>query len=226
MKRIGRWLVRAGVGLLGIAIAWLVGAKILRRTLLRGPAPWIIGYVLDSGYRRALQPPDQVVTRSRIVPGQKVLELGCGSGAQTPYFARAVGPAGWVAAVDIEPRMLAQLANKLQRADHADINNVTLHEADATELPFEDDAFDRVVMVTVLPEIRDRDRALAEVRRVLKPDGLLAVSEFFPDPDYPLRSETIRWAKAAGFETRGVEGNLWTYTVRFGVAAPRGGLVE
>jgi hypothetical protein len=45
--------------------------------------------------------------------------------------------------------------------------------------------------------------------------GILAVSEFLPDPDYPLRSTTIRRGLAAGFELDAALGNFWTYTVRF-----------
>jgi len=74
---------------------------------------------------------------------------------------------------------------------------------------------DRVYMVTVLPEIPDRSRALREVRRVLKSGGILAVTEFLPDPDYPLRSTTIRICQNEGFVVDASSGNLWNYTVRF-----------
>jgi hypothetical protein len=43
----------------------------------------------------------------------------------------------------------------------------------------------------------------------------MAVTEFFPDPDYPLSSTTSRKGEKAGFDVEGVFGNLWTYTVRF-----------
>jgi ubiquinone/menaquinone biosynthesis C-methylase UbiE len=70
-------------------------------------------------------------------------------------------------------------------------------------------------MVTVLPEIPDRDSALREVKRVLKAGGILAVTEFQLDPDYPLRSTTIRICRSEGFVLDGNSGNLWDYTVRF-----------
>jgi ubiquinone/menaquinone biosynthesis C-methylase UbiE len=69
--------------------------------------------------------------------------------------------------------------------------------------------------VTVLPEIPDRQRALAELRRVLKPDGVLSITEEFMDPDYPLARTTIRWAEKAGFELAERHGNWWVYTLNF-----------
>ena len=84
-----------------------------------------------------------------------------------------------------------------------------------TRLPFEAGTFDVVYMVTVLPEIPDQGRALAEIWRVLKPGGILAVSEFLVDPDYPLRSTTVRVGAQAGFRPEATIGNLWSYTVRF-----------
>jgi ubiquinone/menaquinone biosynthesis C-methylase UbiE len=145
----------------------------------------------------------------------RVLEVGCGSGAYTTFVARAVGSTGEVAALDIQPEMLAQLERKLLRPENGDIRNITPHEASAYELPFEGASFDLVYMVTVLPEIPDQARALAEIWRVLRPGGILAVTEFFPDPDYPLSRTTVCRGQEAGFELAGVYGNLWNYTVRF-----------
>ena len=70
-------------------------------------------------------------------------------------------------------------------------------------------------MVTVLQEVPDRSRALREMMRVLKPGGILAVTEFLPDPDYPLRSTTVKICQREGFVLDDNLGNLWNYTVRF-----------
>ena len=83
-------------------------------------------------------------------------------------MARAVGPGGQVAALDIQPGMLAQLERKLRQPAYCDIQNVRLYEANAYELPFDDATFDVVYMITVLPEIPDQGRALMEIKRVLK----------------------------------------------------------
>ncbi|HII92509.1 MAG TPA: methyltransferase domain-containing protein [Methanosarcina sp.] len=174
-----------------------------------------MGFLLDSDFRKKLQPPDKLIKRSGIKEGMHILEVGCGSGAFTILAARASGIKGEVYALDIQPRMLMQLKKKLSRPENRDIKNIKLVEGDAHKLPFNDNSFDVVYTVTVLQELPDRNRALKEMKRVLKPGGILAVSEFLPDPDYPLKSTTIRLGEEAGFILDKVEGNLWNYTVRF-----------
>ena len=199
---------------LGAILLWQVLIRVIRK-LWHFPAPAFIGRFLDSNYRRWLQPPDKMIERSGIKPGMAVLDLGCGSGAFTPFVARVVGEPGKLYAVDIQPAMLKQLERKLAKAENQDIKNIELKQASAYQLPFEDGALDLVYMVTVLQEIPDRAKALEEIRRVLKPEGILAVTEFLPDPDYPLRSTTIRICQREGFVLDDNLGNLWNYTVRF-----------
>lgn len=202
------------LNILGIFVLYQIVLRLVRKHW-HFPAPAFIGRFLDSDYRRTLQPPEPIVARSGVRPGMKALEIGCGSGAYTTFFARAVGPGGEVAALDIQPEMLAQLAAKLAKPEHQDIHNITLHEASAYELPFDDNTLDLVYMITVFQEIPDRDRTLAEVLRVLKPGGLLAITEWVFDPDYPWMSTTIKQGTQAGFVVDAALGNWWTYTVRF-----------
>lgn len=179
------------------------------------PAPAFIGRGLDSDFRRRLQPPDKLVQRSGIKDGMHVLEIGCGSGAYTTFVARAVGGEGKVYALDIQPEMLQQLENKLAKPENKDIRNIELVNSSAYDLPFDDDSLDLVYMVTVFQEIPDRSRALQQVKRVLKPGGILAVTEWLPDPDYPWKSTTIKMGREAGFALDEAPGNIWHYTVRF-----------
>ena len=156
-----------------------------------------------------------MVKAAGIQPGMRVLEIGCGSGAYTTFAARAVGPTGKVEALDIQPAMLAQLEKKLTRPEFQDIQNITLHQADAYHLPFENGELDLVYLITVLPEIPDQDKALAEISRVLKPDGILAVAELIVDPDYPLPSTTTSRCQGAGYQLEDISRNFWSYTARF-----------
>lgn len=200
--------------IIGIFAAYQVLLRLLRR-YLKFPAPAFIGRVLDSDYRRRIQPPALLVARSGVQNGMKILEIGCGSGAYTPSFARAVGEEGQVFALDIQPGMLRQIQNKLLRPENQDITNLQVVEGSAYELPFEKETLDMVYMVTVFQEIPDKLRCLQEIRRVLKRRGILAVTELLPDPDYPWVTTTVNMVKAGGFRVDDVGGNLWNYTVRF-----------
>jgi ubiquinone/menaquinone biosynthesis C-methylase UbiE len=95
------------------------------------------------------------------------------------------------------------------------LTNVETHIADASHLPVGNGSIDCAFLVTVLPEIPDRKGALKELRRVLKPGGVLSITEEFLDPDYPLARTTIRWAEEAGFELEERHGNWWIYTLNF-----------
>jgi len=87
--------------------------------------------------------------------------------------------------------------------------------ADAYDLPLNAAEVDRIFLITVLPEIPDKERALRELWRVLRPGGLLSVTEQFLDPDYPLSGTTARWVESTGFETVERHGGWWTYTLNF-----------
>lgn len=200
--------------ILGGLIVYQVLIRIIRR-MIHFPAPAFIGIFLDSDRRRVLQPAEDFIQAAGIKAGMRVLEIGCGSGAFTTFVARAVGPTGRVEALDIQPAMLAQLEQKLAKPAYQDIQNIFLHQASAYQLPFGDSELDLVYLITVLPEIPDQQRALAEIDRVLKPGGILAVAELLFDPDYPLKRTTIRRCTNAGFEFQEVQGNFWSYTTRF-----------
>ena len=199
--------------ILTIFILWQAFIRLLRR-YFDFPAPAFIGN-LDSDFRRRMQPPDKIISRSGIKEGMRILEVGCGSGAFTTFVARAVGDKGEVFALDIQPEMLKQIENKLKQPENKDIKNIRLIEGDALNMPLEDNYFDLVYSITVFQEIPDKNKALKEMKRVLKPNGILAITEFLPDPDYPLKSTTVKIGTSEGFISDGVEGNFWNYTARF-----------
>ena len=206
--------VRVIVIVLGALLLFQLILRIVRKTI-HFPAPPFIGRFLDSGFRRALQPPERVIARSGIQSGMTVLELGCGSGAFTPFVARALGSKGRLYALDIQPEMLNQLTRKLAAPDFADIKNVIPTLRSAYDTRFESALFDVVYLVTVFQEIPEKEKALREVRRVLKPEGALSITEFLVDPDYPLKGTTVRQVTQAGFLLEEVAGSFWNYTIRF-----------
>jgi SAM-dependent methyltransferase len=211
-------LLRALGMVLAVAIGgvlfWLVPLKLLSRLAARygrsSPCPAALSWLVDNPLRRRYMRP--VLDRVGIRPGERVLELGPGPGAFTLEAARRAGPSGRLIAVDIQPQMVAQVRRRVKEAG---LGNVELHVASAYDLPLEDGGVDRAFLITVLPEIPDRARALAELERVLSPTGVLSITEEFYDPDYLFPGETIRLAEAAGFALCERFGNLWVYTANF-----------
>jgi ubiquinone/menaquinone biosynthesis C-methylase UbiE len=206
------WTVLAVIG--GAIFFWVLPLKLLARLAARfgksSPCPAALSFIVDNPIRRRYMRP--ILGRVGIRPGERVLELGPGPGAFTVEAARQVGLQGELVAVDIQPEMIAQVE---QRVREVGLGNVTAHVASAHELPLEDASVDRAFLVTVLPEIPDRQRALAELRRVLKPGGVLSITEEFLDPDYLFASETVRMVEAAGFELAERHGGWWIYTLNF-----------
>jgi ubiquinone/menaquinone biosynthesis C-methylase UbiE len=212
MKRIPRSLLILLGAIGGLLFFWLVVLKLASKLMGShgGPCPSALSWLVDNPVRRRYTRP--VLDRVGIQPGETVLEVGPGPGAFTVDAARRAGTEGKVFAVDIQPKMIAKLEQRLQEAS---VTNVEARVASAYDLPIEDGTADRAFLITVLPEIPDPVRALREIRRVLGPGGRLSVTEEFTDPDYPLPRTTIRWAEAAGFQLEERYGNFWVYTLNF-----------
>ena len=127
----------------------------------RFPAP---GYemVLEALYREL-----------NLHPGQSLLEVGMGSGADTRWLTKRTAGVNPITGVDINPYLLSEAA-ELIRAQGLE-GSITMKLGDAMSLPFPDDSFDASLSITVLEEC-DADRGLAEMMRVTRPGGRIAVA--------------------------------------------------
>lgn len=105
-------------------------------------------------------------------PGERVLDVACGTGAVTRIAAELVGPTGSVAGLDISPSMLS-VARSFPQPDGAVIE---WHEGSADTLPFADASFDVVTCQFGLQFFADRLGGLREMHRVLAPGGRVAIS--------------------------------------------------
>ncbi len=200
------------VVLLAVFLFYLLVVQRIINHYIHGPVPAFAARFIDNPVRRWFQPPTKVVDWIDIREGMWVLEVGPGPGTFTTEAAKRVGEQGKFFTIDIQPIIISRLDHRLQTQG---VTTVTTRVASAHDLPFPDKTFDRVFMVAVLGEIPDKNEALTEFKRVLKDDGLLAVGEILPDPDYPRRRSVIRWCNRAGFELNGAHSGLMHYLLTF-----------
>ena len=205
--------------LVGLLFYFFVGLKVQSRlaAALDRPraCPAALSWALERP-RRIRQEVPQVLDRTGIRSGERVLEVGCGPGVYTVQAAPRLEPGGQLITVDLQEEMVNRASKRIRDAG---FDNVEIHVADAHHLPLEDASVDRAFLVGVLPEIPDPQGALDELRRVLRPDGTLSISEGFIDPDYRFAFETIRQVQQGGFTLVERFGNVWQYTVNFRKAA-------
>ena len=126
----------------------------------------------------------RTVERAAVRPGMRVLDLAGGTGDLAAAFAPRVGECGRVTVCDINASMLAVGRDRL--LDQGRAGNLDFVQADAEVLPFPDESFDRVTIAFGLRNVTRKERALAEMRRVLKAGGRLLVLEF-SRPMAPMR---------------------------------------
>lgn len=196
----------------GRALALLAGGAVA------GAAVWWRTHPSACPYSQRfwVEAPHPFITRARLReileprPGERLLEVGPGTGYYTLPVAEWLLPGGTLEIVDVQQDMLD---HTMRRAGEQRIGNVTPTLADARELPFGDDRFDGAYLVTVLGEIPDQDAALRELRRVVRPGGRIVVGELFGDPHMVTHSALAKRAGDAGLVVeRSLGGPLWHYT--------------
>ncbi|AZO04500.1 methyltransferase domain-containing protein [Mesorhizobium sp. M2A.F.Ca.ET.037.01.1.1] len=102
-----------------------------------------------------------------LAPGETILDVGCGTGSLTFELAKSADLAE-IQAIDFSPVFVA--ATKEKNTDP----RITISQADATALPFADNAFDRALALLVLHFVPEAGKAVAEMRRVVRPGGIVA----------------------------------------------------
>jgi ubiquinone/menaquinone biosynthesis C-methylase UbiE len=170
------------------------------------------------GQRFWVEAPHPLITRARLhdvldpQPGERVLEVGPGTGYYTLEVAERVSPGGQLDIFDVQQAMLD---HTMRRAGERGLTNVVPLRGDARSLAYEDATFDAAYLVTVLGEIPDQDAALRELARVLKPGGRLVVGELFGDPHWVSPKRLRERAETAGLVFAQRSGTPLGYVARF-----------
>jgi ubiquinone/menaquinone biosynthesis C-methylase UbiE len=199
LARIGKW---------GLPAAIVAGALWWRRN------PSACPY----GQRFWVQPPHPLITRSRLKqvldpsPGERLLEVGPGTGYYSLDVATWIAPDGILDLFDLQQEMLD---HTVRRAHERDIHNVRATQGDARAMTYADESFDGAYLVAVLGEVPDQEAALRELARVLKPGGRLVVGELFGDPHWVSPRKLRARATGEGLEFVGRLGTPLGYFARF-----------
>lgn len=201
---------RLGLQLGAVAAGADVASRVLSR---RYPSPF------PARLRRFLvHTPGELEALHRAIdpkPGERILEIGPGSGQSAVKIASRLLPGGRLDVLDIQPEMLRFTE---ERARSAGVDNIVATVGDACDrLPYGDATFDAVYLAGVLGELPQPQAALAEVRRVLNDTGRLLVNEAIPDPDFVRMSRLRHMAEATGYAFNERNGSPLFYVARFDV---------
>jgi ubiquinone/menaquinone biosynthesis C-methylase UbiE len=168
--------------------------------------------------RSILDVPRPLITRRRLVEilapasGERILEVGPGTGYYTLPVAQRLGPGGTLDILDVRRRFPD---HTMERARRAGIEGIVPTLGDGASLPYADGTFDAVFLVSAVAEVPDPPRALREFRRVLKPGGPLVVCEIFVDPDFPRLAWLVNESHLASFDLAARVGSPIAYFARF-----------
>lgn len=138
-----------------------------------------------------------------VEPGQRVLDVACGTGVVARQAAELVGPAGQVSGVDLNPAMV-EVARETA-------STIDWRVGDAGDLPYDDASFDVALCQSALFFFPDPARALREMARVLSPGGVVAVQTYAGLDEQPAYGRFVEIvARHAGDDARALLGTYWS----------------
>lgn len=146
--------------------------------LLRYESEWLEG--IDEGSIESFAGTSNPFSMGELAAGERVVDVGCGAGIDSLIAAKMVGPAGAVVGVDMTVAMLEKARTAADGVD-----NVEFQQGFGEEIPVPDGWADVVISNGVLNLMPDKARALAEMARVLKPEGRLQLVDILVDRPVP-----------------------------------------
>ncbi len=172
----------------------------------------------DSNHGNSVKPEflEMLIARLSLEQGQRVLDVGTGTGILIPFLAKAVGDLGMVVAVDFSEKMVEAAKQKFSA-----LPNVRIELKNAEELDYLDCYFNAVMCFGVFPHIQNKEKALEGIHRLLKPKGKLLIAHalgrkelncmhrketpFLAKDILPTERQMVKLLKNYGFEVAYIE---------------------
>ncbi len=174
------------------------------------PCPAGLMWMLDPRSGKSISTrTKRTLNHLKVLPGMTVLDAGCGPGRLTIPLSKAVGETGKVTALDLQEEMLEEVQERAKKNNCA---NITYLLGAIGEGLLPENTFDSAVLITVLGEIPDKEKALQELYRCLKPGGILLIEETVRDPHYMKNEKVCNLTEQAGFTIEAYYGNWFAYT--------------
>lgn len=183
--------------------------NVLKNFASKGIFPHQLAFTLLIPLRNLFLSPGKLIERLALTPDMSVLEVGPGPGYFSVPVSRVLSR-GRLVLADIQQEMLDYAKKRL---DKRGCTNVEYYRCDGKSFQLPDGEFDRIFLVTVLGEVDRKEVYMAEFRRMLKPGGVLSISELAGDPDRMPVPELEALAAASGLEVCGRYGNRWNTTL-------------
>jgi demethylmenaquinone methyltransferase/2-methoxy-6-polyprenyl-1,4-benzoquinol methylase len=136
----------------------------------------VAGAAMESRLRYRFSGPMKILRGADIQPGERVLEVGCGTGFHTVSAAHLIGDQGCLVAMNVLSDYVERVAGKVRAAG---LKNTHVVKRDAMDTGLDSESIDTVLLLSVIPSpTLPLNRLLPEMHRILKPEGTLAVTTF------------------------------------------------
>lgn len=173
------------------------------------PHQW--AFTLLFPLRRIFISPNQLIERLQLEEDHSVLELGPGPGFFSIPVAKRLKK-GKLVLADIQQEMLNYAKSRVAKRK---LTQVEYYLCNGKNFDFADESFDRIFMVTVLGEVENQDEYIEEIYRMLKPGGILSVSEQAGDPDKMTAEQISELAQKQNFSFYQIYGSRMNFTINF-----------
>lgn len=177
----------------------------------KGIFPYQWAFTLLFPLRKIFISPKQLIERMELEENHSVLELGPGPGFFSVPVAKRL-KRGRLVLADIQQEMLDYAKKRVAKRK---LTNVDYYLCNGKNFDLADESFDRIFMVTVLGEVENQDEYMQEFYRMLKPGGILSVSEQAGDPDKMTAEQVRGLAQKHNFSFYRIYGSRRNFTVNF-----------